>query len=134
MKTTTIFITAMVICFTAHFSTSAQTLLKKTIPNNPESCAVQGGTWHANPPGRGFFHGCEIKFPDADKSCQDGSQCQSGTCLVDEANCNGNINKYPKGNGYEKCHLKATCHNTTIPPYGCHLFLENGKILNRCLD
>lgn len=98
------------------------------------SCKAQGGRWHPGPGGRGRFEGCEIKYKDANKSCRDGSECQSSTCMVDETICNGTVNKYPKGNGFEKCQLKATCLDTSRPPLGCHLFLEKGKIKNLCLD
>ena len=52
-------------------------------PRDEASCKAQGGNWRTV--GMMQTEACEIRYPDAGKTCTDGSQCAGGMCLTDAA-------------------------------------------------
>lgn len=52
-------------------------------PGDEATCKAQGGNWQTV--GMMQTEACEIRYPDAGKTCTDGSQCTGGMCLTDAA-------------------------------------------------
>ena len=78
------------------------------------ACAEKGGEWGEW--GMRGFRFCNPVFDDAGKTCTDGSQCKSETCIVEEGTTQGKCQKY-------ELH------------YGCYSRMSNGKVGPKlCVD
>ncbi len=73
-------------------------------------------------------------MPDAGQPCSDGSDCGSEICIVEEAVCGGRAVKYPYGEGWESCQLKARCSGWGGYPTGCRGYLKKGMVITWCAD
>lgn len=87
-----------------------------------DDCIAKGGIMSRQGMAGGYM--CVISYADAGKSCTDGSECQSGECLVD------NSSRY---NPYTQT-VTGMC-KINNSPFGCFSTIENGKVgYSVCVD
>lgn len=81
-----------------------------------EDCTSKGGEMGRQGMAGGYM--CVISYADAGKSCTDGSECESGICLVDSDKSHFNL---------QSQNVTGVCKADNIP-FGCYTTIENGKI------
>lgn len=87
---------------------------KTATPSEIAQCQSQGGSISKQGLlGRDF---CVVEFADKDKVCTDGSDCQAGRCISQNASFDDEIGKATKG----------TCPSNNIP-FGCYGTVNDGK-------
>lgn len=103
-------------------------------PATRQDCEAAGGFWSEYSEGRTRTWGCIMDTVDANKVCNDGSQCQSHYCVTYSAYCDGKLIDNPRGSGLENCTFNGSCYGKTFPPKGCFGVLERGVYRSLCID
>ena len=103
-----------------------------TIPEDKESCELEGGVWQKAGRAQGYV--CIVSYKDSGKTCKDSSQC-FGRCIYRNFDDNRYKNFLQRFRTGDKLRVTGKCEADSSP-FKCMTEVKNGFIEQpiACLD